>query len=105
MFKQHSQLLIFMSTLKFYTNDFPDSKVHGANMGPTWVLSAPAGPHVGPMNFAIRVAVFSFTHAITMLHQMYLSCYIGEDPGVTLATNKPFCCCHQVPNILMKQIG
>ena len=33
----------------------PDSKVHGANMGPTWVLSAPAGPHVGPMNLAIRV--------------------------------------------------
>ena len=22
----------------------PDSKVHGANMGPTWVLSAPVGP-------------------------------------------------------------
>ena len=25
-----------------------DSKIHGANMGPTWVLSAPDGPHVGP---------------------------------------------------------
>ena len=33
---------------------FPDNKVHGANMGPTWVLSAPDGPHVGPMNLAIR---------------------------------------------------
>ena len=32
-----------------------DSNVHGANMGPTWVLSAPDGPHVGPMNLAIRV--------------------------------------------------
>ena len=32
----------------------PDSKVHGANMGPTWVLSAPDGPHVGPMNIATR---------------------------------------------------
>ena len=31
----------------------PDSKVHGANMGPTWVLSAPDGPHVGPMNISI----------------------------------------------------
>ena len=30
----------------------PDSKVHGANMGPTWALSAPIGPHVGPMNLA-----------------------------------------------------
>ena len=33
---------------------YPDSKVHGANMGPTWVLSAPGRPHVGPMNLAIR---------------------------------------------------
>ena len=43
-------------SLKFLA-DFkiiPDNKVHGANMGPTWVLSAPAGPHVGPINFAIR---------------------------------------------------
>ena len=40
-----------------YNNNYwnnPDSKVHGANMGPTWVLSAPDGPHVGPMNLAIR---------------------------------------------------
>ena len=35
-------------------NPNPDSKVHGANMGPTWVLSAPDGPHVGPINLAIR---------------------------------------------------
>ena len=32
----------------------PDSKVHEANMGPTWVLLAPDGPHVSPMNLAIR---------------------------------------------------
>ena len=31
----------------------PDSKVHGANMGPNWVLSSPGGPHVGPMYLAI----------------------------------------------------
>ena len=36
------------------TYDDIDSKVHGANMGPTWVLSAPDGPRVGPMNLAIR---------------------------------------------------
>ena len=34
----------------------PDSKVHGANMECTWVLSAPDGPHVGPTNLAIREA-------------------------------------------------
>ena len=32
----------------------PDSKLHGANLGPTWVLSAPDGPHDGPMNLALR---------------------------------------------------
>ena len=31
----------------------PDSKVHGANMGSTWALSAPDGPHVGHMNLVI----------------------------------------------------
>ena len=34
---------------------YPDSKVHGANMGPTGDLSVPSGPHVRPMNLAIRV--------------------------------------------------
>ena len=34
---------------------FPDSKVHGANMGPIWGWQHPGGPHVGPMNFAIWV--------------------------------------------------
>ena len=37
----------------------PDSKVHGANMGPTWVLSAPDGPHVGPMNPANAMVTYS----------------------------------------------
>ena len=31
----------------------PDSKVHGANMGPIWVRQDLGGPHVGPMNFAL----------------------------------------------------
>ena len=39
---------------KMFMVSHPDSKVHGANMGPTWVLSAPGGPHVGPINLAIR---------------------------------------------------
>ena len=34
-------------------NNTPDSKVHGANMGPIWGQQEPGGPHVGPMNFAI----------------------------------------------------
>ena len=39
-----------------------DSKVHGANMGPTWVLSALDGPHVAPMNLAIRECIYIFNH-------------------------------------------
>ena len=34
---------------------FPDSKVHGANMGPIWGRQDPGGPHVGSMNLAIWV--------------------------------------------------
>ena len=46
----------FITRNKLGHNDaYPDSKVHGVNMGPTWVLSAPDGPHVGPMNLDIRV--------------------------------------------------
>ena len=48
--------------LRFWNNcdNIPDSKVHGANMGPTWILSAPDGPHMGPMNLAIRIYLSSF---------------------------------------------
>ena len=44
------------------------SKVHGANMGPTWVLSAPDGPHVGPMNLAIRDIHSSLDHQSPIFH-------------------------------------
>ena len=36
-----------------WISNTPDSQIHGANIGPTWVLSAPDGAHVGPMNLAI----------------------------------------------------
>ena len=37
------------------SHKYPDSKVHGANMGPTWGRQDPGGPLVVPMNFAIWV--------------------------------------------------
>ena len=49
------------------TNRSPDIKVHGAKMGPTWVLSAPDGPHVGPMNLAIRVLLTDTSTCICAL--------------------------------------
>ena len=36
------------------------AKFMGVNIEPTWVLSAPDGPHVGPMNLAFRVLMWSF---------------------------------------------
>ena len=38
---------------KVHTIVYPDSKIHGANMGPIWGRQHPGGPHVGPMNVAI----------------------------------------------------
>ena len=49
---------------------YPDSKVYGANTGPTWVLLAPDGPHVGPMNLAIRVLI---------LHNQYQMSWIAAN--------------------------
>ena len=45
------------------SKDSPDSKVHGANMGPTWALSVPDGLHVVPMNLAIREASVDHSYA------------------------------------------
>ena len=58
-----------------------DSKVHGANMRPTWVLSAPDGPHVGPMNLAIRVFM---THLKVTPHYFTTSLH----PEESLSHNK-----------------
>ena len=48
--------------------DCPDSKVHGAIMGPTWGRQDPCGHHVGPMNLAMR-ACFNNIMAIVRLPQ------------------------------------
>ena len=36
---------------------FPDNQIYGVNKGPTWILPAPDGPHVGPMNLVIWVVL------------------------------------------------
>ena len=41
-----------------------NSNIHGANMGPTWVLSAPGGSHVSPMNLAIGGIIICDVHAL-----------------------------------------
>ena len=50
-------------------NHSPDNKVHGTNMGPTWVLSAPDRSHVGPMNLAIRVSIYTCSDEVTTFYK------------------------------------
>ena len=50
----HCKVSYFPAICLGTRNKIPDSKVHGANMGPNWVLSSPNGPHVGPMSLALR---------------------------------------------------
>ena len=58
------------------SNVYPDSKVHGAHMGPTWVLSAPDGPHVGPMYLAITVD-YGLLHILKQFRRT-VSCFNWE---------------------------
>ena len=47
-------------------SESPDSKVHGANMGPIWGQQDPGEPHVGPLNLAISMIRVNF-HKIIIL--------------------------------------
>ena len=60
--KSYIRDAIYIFSIDLHKSNFSDSKVHGTNMGPTWVLSAPDGPHVGPMNLAIRVNSIPMTN-------------------------------------------
>ena len=62
----------------FLVVEIPDSKVHGANMGPTWVLSAPDGPHVGSMKLAIREVI--------SCHDVIIPNLVYPNPQIQLPT-------------------
>ena len=68
---------------------FPDSKVHGANMGPNWGRQDPGGPHVGPMNFAIWVGLHRTKQTHWYFHECHILCYIVDVVGHSL--NIPSC--------------
>ena len=54
-------------------------------MGPTWVLSAPDGSHVGPMNLAIRGDLFSLIiPCITRLTSVVLLYHVIERWSYTI---------------------
>ena len=58
---KYTNLAVWSSSVVCRKEINPDSKVHGANMGPTWVLSAPDWPMLAPWTFLSRYAMF-FTH-------------------------------------------
>ena len=69
-----------LSGITVLDDGLPDSKVHGANMGPTWVLSSPGGPHVGPMNLAIW-AIYLYVirrYGPVLIHQKYFEHTMGK---------------------------
>ena len=68
-----STVVIFMDvSVKGVRWLLPDNKIHGANIGPTWVLSAPDGPHVGPMNLAIRVINWLYDRSAPVWLEIYV---------------------------------
>ena len=54
-----------------YNLEFPDNKVHGANMGPIWGRQDPRGPHYGPVNFAIWVYLQSWRWLVHQQERFY----------------------------------
>ena len=68
----------------------PDSKVHGANMGPNWVLSAPDGPHVGLMNLAIGYS-FKIMPIHIFIQRPVCRCGFNNPVFIATAANGNFC--------------
>ena len=77
MFIEHHHIWLWQRQLKCIPNTIVmvrrlvSQRVHGVNMGPTWVLLAPDGPHVGPMNLAIRGALLCACYMLTSSIPMY----------------------------------
>ena len=71
-------------SLHKYLTKIPDSKVHWANMGPTWVLSAPDGPNVGPMNLAMRDGLHTPSDMRVQCHR----CLCSDLSVITITISK-----------------
>ena len=67
-------------------HSFPDSKVHGAYMGPTWGRQDPGGPHVGHMNLAIRIGIIG---KLWVIHCKYFEDISPQDTKTQILNLKP----------------
>ena len=68
---------------------FPDSKVHGANMGPIWGRQDPGGPHVGPIDLAIWVDTGVTIFRLSMVQELGLYDEIISQTPTESAQNVP----------------
>ena len=78
----------------------PNSKVHGANMGPIWGRQDPGGPHVGLMNFAFTFSLITLHTKHAAKYMCVYSCYvlISDSPKGYLADHITWpSCFHFVP--------
>ena len=82
----------------------PDSKVHGANIGPTSVLAAPDGRHVGPMNFCYQGSCFS--HRLLMTCRKHIWIFAWYDRMQTAILDPPIVGCQRKYfDCLSKRVG
>ena len=58
-----SELISYL--LSHIPQTYPDSKVHGANLGTIWGRQDPGGPHVGPVNIDILVVFILSKHLVS----------------------------------------
>ena len=65
---------LVLSFSVIYWDNTRDSKVHEANKGPIWGRQDPGGPHVGPMNLAIRDLTPNNAYRVELFrtHEIYL---------------------------------
>ena len=66
---EHERVWLLNCVVQFLE---PDSKVHGTNMGPTWVLSATDGPMLAPWTLLARNSSVS-TPLVSIFHATCLS--------------------------------
>ena len=77
---------------------YPDSRVHGANMGPNWGRQDPGGPHVGPVNFIIWEVLSgvnyleTFEMTIKLKNNVYIRPVNIYHNSYTAIVNKKYTC-------------
>ena len=78
---------------------YPDSKVHGATMGPIWGRQDPGGPRGGPMNLVIWVhpcekviGIFFQHNSFTISFLLLVLIFIHNICEVVNIKSTDFCC-------------